>query len=85
MLDLHQAFEGKTELFQKKSDQKGSQNRVSWDHSAEGEIKVFSPFSGIPENPSPKRVKPVQMSSTKITKISDGRANTHEPFETLGR
>ena len=38
--------------FFRKSDQKGSQNRVSVYRSAEGEIKVFSSFSGIPENPS---------------------------------
>ena len=43
---LHQAFEGKRN-FSEKSDQKGSQNRVSWDHSAEGEIEFFRHFQGF--------------------------------------
>ena len=45
-------FEGKTELFQKQSDKKGSQNGVHVYRSLLGDIEVFSSFSGIPENPS---------------------------------
>ena len=39
--------EGKTELFSEKSDQKGSQNRVSVYHSLVGDIEVFHHFQGF--------------------------------------
>ena len=49
MPDLHQAFEKNVIIKQKR--QKGSPNRVSWDHSFECVFSVFSLFSGILKNP----------------------------------
>ena len=43
---------GENGTVSEKSDQKGSQNRVSVYHSLVGDIEVFSSFSGILENPS---------------------------------
>ena len=91
MPDHHQAFEGKTELFQKKIPKKGPKTG-SGGMLLLGTISQFfvifgdSRKSKLKCHEREKGVSPAHMPPAKITKICNGhRTDTHEPFETLGR
>ena len=74
MLDPHQTLQGKTELFQKKNDKKGSQNGVRLDHSHSVISQFFRDFPGFPKiqvekSRAGKGVGPAHMRFVKITQI----------------